>query len=128
MVPIVSQARVGGIPLTSLLSPERIDAIVKRTMNGGAELVELYKTGSAFLGPSVGTMAMVESVLMDEKRLMPCAVRLDGEYGIKDTFCGTMIKIGAGGAEQVYEVPVSDEERAKIVAAARGTAELAAVI
>jgi malate dehydrogenase len=128
MVPIVSQARVGGIPLTSLLSQERIDAIVKRTMNGGAELVELYKTGSAFLGPSVGTMAMVESVLMDEKRLMPCAVRLNGEYGVKDTFCGTMIKIGAGGAEQVYEVPVSDEEKAKIVAAAKGTEELAAII
>jgi malate dehydrogenase len=128
MVPIVSQARVGGIPLTSLLSSEKIDAIVKRTMNGGAELVELYKTGSAFLGPSVGTMAMVESVLLDEKRLMPCAVNLNGEYGIKDTFCGTMIKIGAGGAEQVYEVPVSDEERAKIVAAAKSTAELAAII
>ena len=128
MVPIVSQARVGGIPLTSLLSPEKVDAIVKRTMNGGAELVELYKTGSAFLGPSVGTMAMVEAVLLDEKRLMPCAVNLNGEYGIKDTFCGTMIKIGAGGAEQVYEVPVSDEERAKIVAAAKSTAELAAII
>jgi len=128
MVPIVSQARVGGMPLTSLLSAEKIDAIVKRTMNGGAELVELYKTGSAFLGPSVGTMAMVEAVLLDEKRLMPCAVNLNGEYGIKDTFCGTMIKIGAGGAEQVYEVAVSDEEKAKIVAAAKSTAELAAII
>ena len=128
MVPIVSQARVGGIPLTSLLSADRIDAIVKRTMNGGAELVELYKTGSAFLGPSVGTMAMVESILLDEKRLMPCAVMLQGEYGVTDTFCGTIIKIGAGGAEQIYEVPVSDEEKSKIVAAAKGTAELAAII
>ncbi len=128
MVPIVSQARVGGIPLTSLLSQDKIDAIVKRTMNGGAELVELYKTGSAFLGPSVGTMAMVESVLLDEKRLMPCAVMMNGEYGINGTFCGTMIKIGAGGAEQVYEVPVSEEEKAKIVAAAKSTAELAAII
>jgi malate dehydrogenase len=124
MVPIVSQARVGGIPLESLLSKDKIDAIVKRTMNGGAELVELYKTGSAFLGPSVGTMAMVESILMDQKRLMPCAVNLDGQYGIKDTFCGTMIKVGAGGAEEVYEVPVSAEEKAKIVAAANSTAEL----
>jgi malate dehydrogenase len=128
MVPIVSQARVGGMPLTSLLSADKIDAIVKRTMNGGAELVELYKTGSAFLGPSVGTMAMVEAVLLDEKRLMPCAVNLNGEYGIKDTFCGTIIKIGAGGAEQVYEVEVSAEEKAKIVAAAKSTAELAAII
>jgi malate dehydrogenase len=128
MVPIVSQARVGGMPLESLISKERIDAIVKRTMNGGAELVELYKTGSAFLAPSVGTMAMVEAVLLDEKRLMPCAVEMQGEYGIKGTFCGTMIKIGAGGAEQVYEVPVSDQEKEKIVAAANSTAELAMVI
>jgi malate dehydrogenase len=128
MVPIVSQARVGGIPLESLLPPDRVEAIVKRTMNGGAELVELYKTGSAFLAPSVGTMAMVESVLLDEKRLMPCAVMLRGEYGIDGTFCGTMIKIGSGGAEQVYEVPVSDEERSRIVAAAKSTAELAALI
>ena len=128
MVPIVSQARVGGIPLTSLLSPEKIDAIVKRTMNGGAELVELYKTGSAFLGPSVGTMAMVESVLLDQKRLLPCAVPLSGQYGINGTFCGTIIKVGAGGAEEVYEVPVSDEEHAKIVAAAKSTAELVAMI
>ncbi|HLF76852.1 MAG TPA: malate dehydrogenase [Dehalococcoidia bacterium] len=128
MVPIVSQARVGGMPLESLISKERIDAIVKRTMNGGAELVELYKTGSAFLGPSVGTMAMVESIIMDQKRLMPCAVLLKGEYGINDTFCGTMIKLGSGGAEQIYEVPVSPEEKEKIVAAAKGTAELAAII
>ena len=128
MVPVIRQATVGGVPLTRLVSKEKLDAIVKRTREGGAELVGLYKTGSAFLGPSVGTMAMVESVLMDEKRLMPCAVRLNGEYGIKDTFCGTMIKIGAGGAEQVYEVPVSDEEKAKIVAAAKGTEELAAII
>ena len=116
------------MPLESLLPADRIEAIVKRTMNGGAELVELYKTGSAFLGPSVGTMAMVESVLLDQKRLMPCAVMLQGEYGINGTFCGTMIKIGAGGAEQVYEAPVSAQEREKIVAAARATAELAAII
>ena len=128
MVPVVSQARVGGMPLESLLSAERIDAIVKRTMSGGAELVELYKTGSAFLGPSVGTIAMVESVLLDEKRLLPCAVQLKGEYGIDGTFCGTIIKLGAGGAEQVYEAPVSADEKAKIVAAAKSTAELAALI
>ncbi len=128
MVPVVSQARIGGMPLESLLSAERIDAIVKRTMSGGAELVELYKTGSAFLGPSVGTIAMVESVLLDEKRLLPCAVQLKGEYGIDGTFCGTIIRLGAGGAEQVYEAPVSADEKAKIVAAAKSTAELAALI
>ena len=78
MVPIVSQARVGGIPLESLISKERIDAIVKRTMNGGAELVELYKTGSAFLAPSVGTIAMAEAVLLDEKRLIPLRRQAQG--------------------------------------------------
>ena len=128
MVPIVSQARVGGIPLESLVSKDRIEAIVKRTMNGGAELVELYKTGSAFLAPSVATMTMVESILLDQKRLLPCAVLLDGQYGIKDTFCGTIVKLGSGGAEHVYEVPVSAEEKAKIVAAANGTKELAKII
>jgi malate dehydrogenase len=128
MVPIVSQARIGGIPLESLLSTDRIEAIVKRTMNGGAELVELYKTGSAFLAPSVATMAMVESILLDEKRLLPCAVMLNGEYGIKDTFCGTIVKLGAGGAEQVYEMQVTKEEKARIVAAADSTKELAAII
>jgi malate dehydrogenase len=128
MVPIVSQARVGGIPLQSLLPPDRIEAIVKRTMNGGAELVELYKTGSAFLAPSVATMTMVESILLDEKRLLPCAVPLTGQYGVNGTFCGTIVKLGAGGAEQVYEMPVSPEEREKIAAAARSTAELVALI
>ncbi|MGE3985454.1 MAG: malate dehydrogenase, partial [Dehalococcoidia bacterium] len=111
-----------------LISKERIDAIVKRTMNGGAELVELYKTGSAFLAPSVGTIAMAEAVLLDQKRLIPLAVQLDGEYGIKGTVCGTMVKVGAGGAEQIYEVPVSAEEKEKIVAAANSTAELAKII
>lgn len=128
MVPIVSQARVGGIPLESLISPERIEAIVQRTMRGGAELVELYKTGSAFLGPSVGTIAMAEAVLLDEKRVIPLATLLKGQYGINDIFCGTMVKVGAGGAEEVYEVPVSAEEKEKIVAAARVTEELAAII
>jgi malate dehydrogenase len=128
MVPIVSQARVGGIPLESLLPADKIEAIVKRTMNGGAELVELYKTGSAYLGPSVGTMAMVESILMDQKRLLPCAVALDGQYGINGTFCGTMIKMGAGGAEEVLEVPVSEDEKSRIVAAAKATDALVATL
>ena len=128
MVPIVSQARAGGIPVESLISKDRLDAIVERTKRGGAELVELYKTGSAFLAPSVATIAMVESVLLDEKRLLPCAVQMTGEYGITGTFCGTMVKIGAGGVEQVYEMPVSADEKEKIVAAAKATAELVALI
>lgn len=128
MVPIVSQARVGGIPLTSLLPPERVAAIVQRTMQGGAELVALYKTGSAYFAPAVATITMVESILLDEKRLLPCAVLLQGEYGVTGTFCGTIVKLGAGGAEQVYEVPVSAEEKAKIQAAAKATSDLVALL
>jgi malate dehydrogenase len=128
MVPIVSQARAGGIPITNLIAPERIEEIVKRTMNGGAELVALYKTGSAFFAPAVATIAMTEAILEDENRLMPCAVLLQGEYGVRDTFCGTIVRLGAGGAEQVYEVPVSPEEKEKIVAAANSTAELVKIV
>ncbi|MPZ48849.1 MAG: malate dehydrogenase [Dehalococcoidia bacterium] len=128
MVPVTSLAHAGGIPIANLIPAGRLDAIVKRTMTGGAELVELYKTGSAFFAPAVATIAMVEAILEDEKRLMPCAVQLNGEYGIKGTFCGTIVKLGSGGAEQVYEVPVSAEEKAKIVAAAKGTEELVKIV
>jgi malate dehydrogenase len=128
MVPITSQARAGGIPVESLIPKERLDEIVKRTMNGGAELVALYKTGSAFFAPAVATIAMVEAILLDQKRLMPCAVELRGEYGVNGTFCGTIVKLGAGGAEKVYEMPVSAEEKEKIVAAANATAELVKVV
>jgi malate dehydrogenase len=128
MVPVVSQARAGGIPVDRLIAADRLDAIVKRTMNGGAELVELYKTGSAFFAPAVATITMVESILLDEKRLLPCAVLLNGEYGVRGTFCGTIVKLGAGGAEQVYEVPVSADERARIATAAEATAALVALI
>jgi malate dehydrogenase len=128
MVPIVSQARAGGMSVESLISRERLDEIVKRTMNGGAELVALYKTGSAFFAPAVATVAMVDAILLDEKRLMPCAVELRGEYGVNGTFCGTIVKLGAGGVQKVYEMPVSAEEKEKIVAAANATAELVKVV
>ena len=128
MVPIVSQARAGGMPVESLIAKDRLEEIVKRTMNGGAELVALYKTGSAFFAPAVATITMVEAILLDEKRLIPCAVQLKGEYGVNGTFCGTIAKIGAGGAEKVYEVPVSADEKAKIVAAANSTAELVKIV
>lgn len=128
MVPITSQARAGGMPVEWLIPRERLEEIVKRTMGGGAELVALYKTGSAFFAPAVATIAMVEAILLDEKRLMPCAVMLQGEYGIKGTFCGTIAKLGAGGAEKVYEVPVSEAEKQRIVAAANATAELVKIV
>ncbi len=128
MVPIVSQARAGGIPIESLIAKDRLEEIVKRTMNGGAELVALYKTGSAYFAPAVATITMVEAIVLDQKRLIPCAVMLKGEYGVNGTFCGTMVKLGAGGAEKIYEAPVSSEEAEKIRAAAKATSELVALL
>jgi malate dehydrogenase len=124
MVPIVSATMVGGIPLTSLLRRERIDALVERTMKGGAEVLGLLKSGSAYQAPAAATESMVEAVVLDERRMIPCSVYLQGEYGISGVFCGTMTKLGTGGVHQVYEVPVSDDERSKIVAAADATREL----
>ncbi len=128
MVPAVSTTAVGGIPLASLLPKERVAALVERTMKGGAEVLGLLKSGSAYQAPAAATCEMVEAIVLDERRLMPCAVLLDGQYGIRDVFCGTIVKLGAGGVQQVYEVPVSDDERAKIVAAAEATKELIALL
>ena len=128
MVPAVSTTMVGGLPLTSLLPKERIEALVERTMKGGAEVLGLLKTGSAYQAPSAATIEMVEAVLLDQRHLIPCAVHLQGEYGIKDVFCGTIVRMGSGGVQQVYEVPVSDDEREKIRAAADATTELIALL
>jgi malate dehydrogenase len=115
---------VGGIPLTTLLPADKIQALVERTMKGGAEVLGLLKSGSAYQAPGAATIAMVEAILLDQDRLMPCAVMLEGEYGIKDVFCGTIVRLGEGGVKQVYEVPVSDEEHQAIHAAANATREL----
>ena len=128
MVPVVSTTMVGGMPLTSLLRKEQIDALVERTMKGGAEIVGLLKTGSAFQAPAAATIQMVEAIVLDQGRLIPCSLHLEGEYGIENVFCGTIAKLGAGGVQQVYEVPVSDEEREKIRAAADATKELVGLI
>ena len=128
MVPIVSNTMIGGMPIASVLSQDKIDAIVERTMKGGAEIVGLMKTGSAFQAPATVTMEMVEAIILDQGRLIPCSVLLDGEYGIQNTFCGTIVKLGDGGGQHVYEVPVSDDEKAKIKAAADATEELVALI
>ena len=128
MVPAVSLTEAGGLPLTSLLPKERIDALVERTMKGGAEVLGLLKSGSAYQAPAAATVAMVEAIVQDEGRLMPCAVMLQGEYGISGVFCGTIVKLGSGGVQQVYEAPVSEEELSKIRAAADATRELIALL
>jgi malate dehydrogenase len=112
MVPIIRSATVGGVPLTRLLSKDRIDAIVKRTREGGAELVALYKTGSAYFAPAAAAIAMGESYLLDRKRILPCAAYLTGQYGINGYFMGVPVQIGAGGVEKIIELELDPEEKA----------------
>jgi malate dehydrogenase len=128
MVPIVSQARIGGMPLSSYLQQEQIDAIVARTMRGGAEIGELMKVSSAYYAPSAATVEMVEAILLDQDRLIPSAVLCKGEYGITEIVCGLMCQLGAGGIKKTYEMPVSDDELTKIRAAADATRDLIALL
>jgi len=111
MVPVISSAKVGGVPLTKLIAKEKLDAILKRTREGGAELVALYKTGSAYFAPAASAIAMAESYLLDRKRVLPAAAFLEGEYGIKNYFMGVPTQIGAGGVEKVFEVDLTAEEK-----------------
>jgi malate dehydrogenase len=112
MVPIIRSATVGGVPLARLLSKDRIDAIVKRTREGGAELVALYKTGSAYFAPAAAAIAMGESYLLDRKRVLPCAAYLTGQYGINGYFMGVPVQIGAGGVEKIIELELDPDEKA----------------
>ncbi len=112
MVPIIRSATVGGVPLARLLSKDRIDAIVKRTREGGAELVALYKTGSAYFAPAAAAIAMGESYLLDRKRVLPCAAYLTGQYGINGYFMGVPVQIGAGGVENIIELELDSDEKA----------------
>jgi malate dehydrogenase len=114
MVPLVRCCSVGGIPVTELLSKERIDAIVERTRKAGGELVALYKTGSAYYAPAAAVIAMGEAYLRDKKRVFPCAAYLEGEYGINGYYFGVPVVIGSGGVERVLEAKLSDEERALV--------------
>jgi malate dehydrogenase len=114
MVPIIRTVTVGGVPLTQLLPQEKIDAIVKRTREGGAELVALYKTGSAYFAPAASAIAMAESYLLDRKRVLPAAALLEGQYGIKGYFMGAPATIGAGGVEKVHTLKLTPEEEAQL--------------
>ena len=128
MVPLPRYSTVAGIPITDLLPADRIEALVKRTANGGAEIVALLKSGSAYYAPAAATVEMVEAVLLDKKRVLPCAVYAEGQYGIKDAFVGLPLKLGAGGIQQVYEPPLWDDEVAAIRKAADATKELIGLI
>src|SRR5213593_353073 len=112
MVPLPRYSTVAGIPLPDLLPKERIDAIVERTRKGGAEIVNLLKTGSAYYAPSASAVEMVEAILKDKKKILPCAVYLDGQYGVKGLYVGVPVKLGRGGVEQVIEIRLTAEEQA----------------
>ncbi|MCF8024467.1 MAG: malate dehydrogenase [Desulfobacteraceae bacterium] len=114
MVPLPRFSTVAGIPITELLSKDRIDSMVDRTRKGGAEIVSLLKTGSAFYAPASAAVEMAESILMDRKKILPCAACLDGEYGINGLFIGVPVKLGRNGIEDIIEIKLTDEESADL--------------
>jgi malate dehydrogenase len=124
MVPLPRYSTVAGIPLTELLPKERIDALVKRTANGGAEIVSLLKTGSAYYAPASAAVEMAEAILKDKKKILPCATYLEGEYGIDGLFIGVPVKLGAQGVEQVIQITLTAEEQAALEKSAAAVKEL----
>ena len=128
MVPVVRLSNVSGIPLTELIPKDRLDAIVSRTANGGAEIVKHLKTGSAYYAPSAAAVEMVESILKDKKKILPCSAYLEGEYGIHGLFVGVPVKLGSKGIEQIYQIKLTDEESAALKKSAASVQELVDVI
>lgn len=118
MVPLPRYSTVAGVPITEMMEKDRIDAIVERTRTGGAEIVSLLKTGSAFYAPASASVEMAESILKDRKKILPCAVYLDGEYGINGLFIGVPVKLGAGGIEKIIEIELTDEESGALMKSA----------
>jgi malate dehydrogenase len=128
MVPVVRLSNVSGIPITELLDQATIDKIVDRTRNGGAEIVKYLKTGSAYYAPSAAAVEMAESILKDQKKVLPCAALLEGEYGINGLFVGVPVKLGARGIEQIYQVKLTAEEQAMLKKSADAVEELVGVL
>jgi malate dehydrogenase len=128
MVPLPRYSTVAGIPITDLLPKERIEALVTRTANGGAEIVNYLKSGSAYYAPGASAVEMVEAILKDKKKILPCSVFLEGEYGIKDLFVGVPVKLGVGGVEQVIQITLTADEQAALAKSAQAVRELVDVI
>ncbi len=128
MVPLISYTTVSGIPITQLMDKATLDAIVDRTRNGGAEIVKHLKTGSAYYAPSSGAVQMVEAIVNDQKRILPCSAWLDGEYGMKGLFLGVPVKLGRKGLEQVLEVELTADERAALEKSAQAVREPMSVV
>jgi malate dehydrogenase len=128
MVPLPRYSTVAGIPITELLSQDRIDALVDRTRNGGAEIVGLLKTGSAYYAPASAAVEMAESILKDKKKVLPCAVYLQGEYGLNELFIGVPVKLGAGGVEEIIQITLTEDEKAALQNSAAAVQELKEVL
>jgi malate dehydrogenase len=128
MVPLPRYSTVAGIPLPDLLPSDRIQALAERTANGGAEIVNLLKSGSAYYAPSASVLAMVDSILLDQRRILPCSVFLQGEYGHSGLFLGVPVKLGARGIEEVVQIELSAEERDALAGSARAVRDLLAVM
>jgi malate dehydrogenase len=128
MVPLPRYSTCAGIPITELLPKEVVDQIVTRTANGGAEIVSLLKTGSAYYAPSAATVEMVEAILKDKKKILPCAAYLEGEYGINGLFVGVPVKLGANGIEEIIQINLTTEERAALQKSAGAVQELINVL
>src|SRR5690348_390482 len=128
MVPVVSNTNVSGIPVTELIGPDRLGEIVQRTRDGGAEVVRHLKTGSAFYAPSAAVAEMVDSIVLDQKRVLPCAALLEGEYGLDGIFMGVPCKLGKDGLEQIVEISLTDEEKDELARSADAVRELVKIV
>jgi malate dehydrogenase len=124
MVPLPRYSTVAGIPITELLSKDRLDALVKRTANGGAEIVALLKTGSAYYAPAASVVEMVEAILKDKKKVLPCTAYLEGEYGLKGLFVGVPVKLGRRGIEEIVQITLAPDEAAALGRSAAAVREL----
>jgi malate dehydrogenase len=124
MVPLIGSTTIGGIPVSKLIDASRLEEIVQRTRDGGAEIVGLLKTGSAYYAPSAASAQMVEAILLDRKEILPCAAYLEGEYGINGLYAGVPVKLGAKGVEKIIEVELTDNEAAALKASAESVQEL----
>lgn len=128
MVPLTRYSTVAGIPLPELIAKDKLDAIVTRTRKGGAEIVNLLKTGSAYYAPSAATFEMVEAILKDKKKILPCAAYLEGEYGMNGLFVGVPVKLGAKGIEQIIEIKLLPEEKAALEKSSASVRELITIL
>jgi malate dehydrogenase len=123
MVPLISYTSVSGIPITQLISKDKLDAIVARTRTGGGEIVKHLKTGSAYYAPSSAAVQMCEAIAKDQKRILPCAAWLQGEYGLRDLYLGVPCKLGRSGLEKIYEVELTADERTALEKSAEAVRE-----